>query len=149
MPRKPKPPTPKKLTRKRDAFGRFLPAPKPTRKPTQKTLVLRDKFGRFVKAKKPSKKKGTPAPVKKRAPKSKPPRTRVIRQGKDGKFRDERGRFVQVEIAEVMENGRKDGRKSDPVRFRDRLSFQDMIDLYGFDDYEEMPEWLSYLDGAP
>ena len=136
MTRKPaKSKKPAKLTRKRDSRGRFLPAPKA---PVQAALRLRDKFGRFVKAKKPGKRKP-----------SKPVRTRIIKQGKDGRFRDENGRFVHVEMSEVTEHGHHDGRKNDPIRFRDRLTFQEMVNLYGFDDYAELPEWLQYLDGAP
>lgn len=136
-------------TRKRDSKGRFLPS---SPKPKQKTLRLRDSRGRFLPVKPQPKAAGKKPRVPKRpTPKkpAKPVRRRVIKQGKDGRFRDESGRFVHVEMAPIKEGGHHDGRKNDNPRYRIRMTFQEAVDFYGFNDYEEMPTWVNYLAGAP
>lgn len=141
-------------TRKRDAKGRFLPASLPPA-PKQRTLTLRDAKGRFLPVKKASAAKtphvaNLPGPKKPHGAKGpKPTRTRVIRRDKNGRFRDENGRFIHVDMGPAVEPGHGDGRKNDGPRVRRRPTFQEAVDLYGFEDYDEMPEWISYLEGAP
>ena len=114
-----------KPTRKRDKLGRFLPkvSPKPKRK---KPLPLRDKRGKFL---------------PKSSTQSVPPK---YKRDKNGKLRDAKGRFVKV----VTKERHYDGRRDDRLRKRKRVTYYEAIDLYGFDE-QELPEWVTYLAGAP
>ena len=103
----------------------------PSRKPPKK---------RHAASPKPKKKRLSPKPqrrdtngrfvsLKKRAAKvTLPPRGRVIKR--------------------VVTERHYDGRVNDIERVRKRITFDEAVELYGFDELE-LPEWLQYLPGAP
>lgn len=62
-----------------------------------------------------------------------------------GKLRDAKGRFLKVTI----EERHFDGRRDDRIRTRTRLTYDETIELYGFDELNGLPEWVTYLVGAP
>lgn len=62
-----------------------------------------------------------------------------------GKLRDAKGRFLKATI----EERHFDGRHDDRIRTRTRLTYDETIELYDFDTQNELPEWVSYLVGAP
>lgn len=141
--------SPKPKARKRDKLGRYLPKPAPPK---------RDKLGRFLPAKKT--KASKPRPVNRpsqflvnpfqatrrslseQLPRKKPPRKALVRNPLTGQFAPK---------GTITEPGHFDGRAKDAIRVRSRITFDEALALYEYDvdDYSNLPDWVTYLAGAP
>jgi hypothetical protein len=113
-----------KALRKRDKLGRFLPKVSP--KPRKKSAPPRDKRGRFL---------------PRGSTQAAPPK---YKRDKNGKLRDAKGRFVKV----LTKERHYDGRRDDRLRVRKRVTYDEALELYGFEE-SGLPDWVTYLTGAP